>query len=233
MTAASYNFLHTYLDEPDSKGFPPSSSGLESTSYSSESILEILGKVALDERLDGIFEHKGNQNISTLFNKHEDVILEHWNAWKISEPTKQFQESQRAAAILLTCAEKKAEELDDFFLVHLLTTSHAVRIILPSVPAQHHLSLLRQWWLLTLAVYIAQLRPQLDERIVMDYNTAGKDWHWIVSQAIGGNICPDPHYIKALRALKEAAHTWGDDDHFYIKAAVKFVDNFSGWGGFE
>jgi hypothetical protein len=30
--------------------------------------------------------------------------------------------------------------------------------------------------------------------------------------------------------MKEAASTWGDPDEWYLKAAVKFVDEFDGWG---
>ena len=32
--------------------------------------------------------------------------------------------------------------------------------------------------------------------------------------------------------MKEAANTWGDGDEFYLKAAVKFAEEFDGWGGF-
>ena len=38
--------------------------------------------------------------------------------------------------------------------------------------------------------------------------------------------------MVALRALKEAAKTWGDDSEFFLKAAVKFADEFDDWGGF-
>ena len=36
-----------------------------------------------------------------------------------------------------------------------------------------------------------------------------------------------------LRAMKNAAETWGDDDQFYLKAALKLGTEFTGWGGFE
>jgi hypothetical protein len=32
--------------------------------------------------------------------------------------------------------------------------------------------------------------------------------------------------------MKAAATVWGDEDQFYEKAAVKFVREFEGWGGF-
>lgn len=32
--------------------------------------------------------------------------------------------------------------------------------------------------------------------------------------------------------MMNAAQTWGDDNQFYLKAAVKFAEGFDGWGGF-
>ena len=29
-----------------------------------------------------------------------------------------------------------------------------------------------------------------------------------------------------------AAETWGDDTNYYLKAAVKFAEEFDDWGGF-
>jgi hypothetical protein len=37
---------------------------------------------------------------------------------------------------------------------------------------------------------------------------------------------------SALRALKEAAFTWGDVHDRYLSAAVHFADDFKGWTGF-
>jgi hypothetical protein len=32
--------------------------------------------------------------------------------------------------------------------------------------------------------------------------------------------------------LKTCAETWGDENKNYLAAAVKFADEFDGWGGF-
>jgi hypothetical protein len=32
--------------------------------------------------------------------------------------------------------------------------------------------------------------------------------------------------------MKVAAETWGDGNQFYLRAAVKFADEFKHWGGF-
>lgn len=33
--------------------------------------------------------------------------------------------------------------------------------------------------------------------------------------------------------MKVASETWGDEDQFYLRAAVQFADEFKRWGGFE
>jgi len=40
------------------------------------------------------------------------------------------------------------------------------------------------------------------------------------------------NYSSALRALKEAAFTWGDVHDRYLSAATHFADDFKGWTGF-
>lgn len=224
LAATCYNDMHKYLDEPVH-------SRLEA-SYHTTSLFEILDRVRSDKQLDGLFSTPGDHNLDTLFRTREAVLLNHWNAWKIDNPIKQFSESQALAAALLVATHVDSSEKYDFFLVHTLTTSHAVRILLPLIPAQFQIPLVRQWWLLTLAVFIAQLRPEISLDRLRSYELNGRDWKWTANKAVKGEHSTDAHYVKAIRALREIALTWGDDETFYLKAAVKFADEFSGWGGF-
>ena len=223
LATTSYNFLHKYLDD---------TSYTKPSTYHTQSPLEILQRVACDQRFDGIFDHEGSIDLEKLFANHEELLLEHWNAWQISNPQKQFEDSQYAATALLTATQKSGSSSYDFFLVHLMTTSHAIRILLPLVPARYHVALVRQWWLLTLAVFVTQLRPSIDLKVVLDYDVAGRDWKYVDKQAIGSRWATNAHYVKALRAMEVAARTWGDESQFYLKAAVKFGEQFQGWGGF-
>ncbi|KAL8722611.1 MAG: hypothetical protein Q9225_000917 [Loekoesia sp. 1 TL-2023] len=223
MACSSYNHLHKYLDNP---------SYTKPSTNSTQSPLEILCRVQKDSRFDGLFGHEGANNLEPLFEKHEDEVLEYWNSWHITDPTQEFKASQMAAAALLVASHKPGRKSYDFFIVHLLTTSHAVRILLPLIPTKFHVPLVRQWWLLTLAVYIAQLRPEVVLTSVTDYDRKGRDWDWVDKQAVEGVHALDAHYVKGLRAMKTAAETWGDEDEFYVKAAVRFADEFDGWGGF-
>ncbi|GFF30915.1 hypothetical protein IFM46972_03063 [Aspergillus udagawae] len=219
LTATDYNGIHKYLeDEAYSQVQPP---------YKSPSPLEILEKVRTDERFNRL-SRPGYSNLDTIFREYETPLLEHWNAWTIDSPVEQFRESQKAAAAMAVAANKH-----DFFLIHILTTSHAIRVLLPLIPAQFHTPVLRQWWLITVALYIAQLRPKITPWEILEYNIKGRDWDWPISSALKGQHSIDAHYVKAIHALKEACDLWGDSDSFFLKAAVKFADEFHGWSGFS
>lgn len=184
MGSIAYNFLHKYLDD---------ASYTKPSTYSTTSPLEILHKIADDKRFDGLFDSRGSRNIETLFRDHENLVLEHWNAWTISDPNKQFADSQEAAVALVVRTVKPGTHAYDFFMVHILTTSHAVRILLPLIPRKFHISLVRQWWLLTIAVYVAQLRPKIDDDIEVK---PPQGWKYVEDKAINGPWATDAHYVK-------------------------------------
>lgn len=223
MAASQHNFLHRYSDDPAyTNPNPP---------FSSTSPLELLNKLASDSRFHGIFKEPGFANIATLFEKHEPLVLEYWNAWDItSNPAQQFQESQEAAVALLVATVAPGTHSYNFFLCHVLTSSHAVRILLPNLPAKYHISIVRQWWLLTLAVYIAVLRPKVDpDYIPGEGELKGKGWKYVEHKALTGPWAMDAHYVKAIRTMKEMSRTWGDVHERYLAAAVRFADDFAGW----
>lgn len=223
LATVSYNFFHKYLDDP--RYSRPSAADLQTTSPR-----QLLERVRQDSRFDGIF--KGNppglDNLDPLFEKHEDLILEYWNAWQLADPIRQFEESQQAAAALFVATVPPGTHAYNFFVVHLLTTSHAVRILLPYLPAKFHVPLVRQWWLFTLAVYIIELRPPIvDENVPADLK--GRTWKHAEDAALNSEWATDAHYVKAIRAMQEAARTWGDDDNKYLASALQFTDEFKGW----
>ncbi|KAL8987718.1 MAG: hypothetical protein Q9169_008664 [Polycauliona sp. 2 TL-2023] len=224
MASVSYNYLHKYLDSPSYTKPSPNPS---------KSPLELLCRLQKDTRFDdavgGIDVH--SKNYKLLFESHENLMLEYWNAWEINDPTKEFQASQFAAAALLVASRKPNTGAKyDFFLVHVLTTSHAVRILLPLLPAKYHIPLVRQWWLLTISVYITQHRPEIILSSVSDFDLKGRGWEWVDKRAVEGKHALDAHFVKGLRAMRTAKETWGDEEGFYLKAAVRFGEEFDGWG---
>uniref|UniRef100_L2GG68 Questin oxidase n=1 Tax=Colletotrichum fructicola (strain Nara gc5) TaxID=1213859 RepID=L2GG68_COLFN len=187
LATTNYNFFHKYLDHK--KYSKPSS-------FSSKSTFEIMDKLAKDKRFEGLFKEPDAENIEPLFEKHEDLVLEYWNAWNITDPVKQFEESQELAVALLV--------------------------------ATFHVSLVRQWWLFTLVVYIVLLRPKIDPDNV-DTDLKQRHWGHVEEAALNSQWAKDAHFVKAIRAMKEAARTWGDVHERYLASALTFVDNFHGW----
>lgn len=176
-------------------------------------------------------EH-GSGDVTKVIQEREDAFLEYWNAWELSDPKAQFEQSQHVAAAILAATEHPEKSRFDFFLAHLLTSSHAVRILLPLIPAKFHTSLVRQWWLFTLAVYVAQSRPDIDLDKINEYDVKNRDWKFVEHTALTSSHSLDAHFVKVLRAMKVASETWNDGSQFYLKAALKFADEFEGWGGF-
>lgn len=218
LVSTCYNDIHKYSDDLSYSQAEPI--------YKNSSLLAILEKVRIDKRFNGAFATPGEHNLETVFRDHEAALLEHWNAWVIEDPVQQFHDSQSTATSLFVGALTESFDLN---LSHPLTMSHAIRIILPLIPENFHIPLLRQWWLLTLAIYIAELRPKVEPGRINAYDMKGRDWNQIAKVAIKGPHSTNSQYVKIIRALKEIGHTWGGSDTFYLKAAIRFADEFDGW----
>ncbi len=224
LAACFYNEWHVFLDDPQYTKPAPNPT---------DSLFTILDRVSHDTTFDGLAEYPGSDNIEPILadEKMSAKALEYWNSWQLRSPREQFAESQKLAVALLVAAQSE-DKMYDFFAVHLLTTSHAVRILLPILPSKFHIPLIRQWWLFTLLVYIAQLRPKINIDTIKLVELEGRDWSYVTDKAIKGKYRTDAHYVKALRSMHEASKTWGDANQFYLKAAVKMGEEFDGWGGF-
>ena len=89
---------------------------------------------------------------------------------------------------------------------------------------------------MTLGYYIAQLRPIISLEKVRNFDLKERNWDHVVEKATQSKHNTDAHYVKALRAMKVGEETWGNDvaeGQIWLKAAVKFAEEFQGWGGFS
>lgn len=189
LTAVQYDSFHKYLDDPSYTKPSP----LES----SHSPGELLQRLAHDKRFDGLLKKPGYSNIATLLAKHEGLLMEYWNAWNLGDdPVSAFRESQEAAVDLLVRTVGRGTHAYNFFVVHVLTTSHAVRVLLPIVPEGFRVALVRQWWLFCLAVYIAELRPAVDPDLASADDLKGRHWKYVEDKALNGNWATDAHFVK-------------------------------------
>lgn len=237
LAATCYNPKLAALLEANSAAASKASTANPLT-YSTSNPFEVFARAQADTRLDSHFVKLGDNNLSRLLSDKAltSILIEHFNAWKITQPKEAFEQSQRLATALLisTSSEKPiCGHGYDFFLLHGLTTSHAIRIVIPFLPAEHHIPLLKEWFLITLALYIAQLRPTVSVQRVKEFDLNGQGWDDAVKLALESEHKFDEHYVKGIRAMKEAAKIWGDSDQFFEKAAVKFATEFQQWQGFS
>lgn len=190
MGSCFYGSLHKYIDDPKyTKPSPHSATGAKSN------LVDVLEKVRQDSRFDGLYDHRSG-DITKVLEEQEEAFLEYWNAWDITNPTEQFRAAQELGMGLLVGTPAPAHGQFDFFIVHVLTSSHAIRILLPLIPAKFHISLLRQWWLFALAVYIAQTRPEIDMSKAIPGEDSKKTWKHVVDKALNGPHATDAHYVK-------------------------------------
>lgn len=186
--AAFYNKQHIYLDDP-SYTKPPS--------WVSDDPFAVLQRLQQDSRLDNFFAEPGSDNYEPLVedNEKEKVVLEYWNSWTITDPNAQFEAAQRIAVATLVTSPQSGAKFD-FFLCHLLTSSHAVRIIAPNIPRKWHVPLIREWWLFVVTAYIAQLRPKIDPSKIEAVELAGRGWKYVDDRAVNGDHNKDAHFVK-------------------------------------
>lgn len=234
MAATSYDCTHEYIDSFRSS--PPTAVTQE------PSPLALFDRIRNDTRLNDLITTINPSNVSTLLTQHSSLITEYLHAapLPVSPPrgldlTPHFHAIQETGVTLLLCTT--SETRFDFFFLHLLTTTHALRVLFSFIPAKHHLSLLRQWYLLAVTVYIAQLRPEVKGERIQDVDVKGRDWEWVRKTAMSGERKGDGHYIEGVRVLREMAKTWegcdGKDGEWYLKSAVRFVGGFEGWSGIQ
>ncbi|KAH7163176.1 hypothetical protein B0J13DRAFT_538010 [Dactylonectria estremocensis] len=219
LVCIEYNFLHAYIDDKSYTKPSPLSSG---------SPLELITKLAKDSRFNSVTETSSADDLESIFSKHEALILEYWNGWVIDDPLKQFELSQEAAVALLVATVRPGTHSFNFLLVNLLETSHAVRVLLPFLPKVYHISLVREWWLFVLAIFIVKGRPLPDPDNI-EHDLKGKTWKYVEDKALNSAWSKDAHFVKAIRAMREASRTWGDVHQLYLSSAVTFVDSFQGW----
>jgi hypothetical protein len=238
LTAVEYDFLHKYSADP---------SYVQPGDWQTQDPLEIFKRIYEDKRLDGYVKIKGverpggSNTTKALFDNHEALLLEYWNAFDVTtDPLKAFELSQQAAVQMLVSSvpDGVSPKEYDFFICHVLTTSHALRVLLPHIRKKYHVRLLRQWFLLAIIVYILQDRPKINTSLVSSRPLADgprgedKDWRYLDHLAITNAFSTDAHYVKAMRAIREAAATWGDDEKMFLKAGVRLAEDFEGWFGF-
>ncbi|KAL3479615.1 hypothetical protein BJX99DRAFT_267980 [Aspergillus californicus] len=216
---------HGLLDNP-----PPDTSMYKTTSFA-----DVIQHIYEDTRFDNLFPHQGITNIESLMQQHLDAVLEHWNAWDVTDPLQQL-ENICDTSVLLAIGTGDSERKFDFYLVHTMTVAHALRVLWDLFPDDQRACILRQYALFVILVYICQLKPRVDPDLIgaiesVPLGTAD-DWGSVVERTLRHRWYKDSHFFKVVRAPLAFEETFGAKGGFYRRAAVKFLAEFDGWEGF-
>lgn len=157
--------------------------------------------------------------------------MQHWNALVVNNATTQFMDWLKTATVLAVSTKTKDGEYD-FYLAHVLTVGHALRILLPVMPEQQRIPAMKQYGLFTILIYLAQLRPSFREDQIEPNRVEFTEWDAIYKEALQSKWSNDLHWPKVTRALRMVEELRGPENDFYKQAATKFVLEFNGWTGF-
>ena len=217
MTAVCYNYLHEVVDQLK----PPKSP--------SKTALEIFKDIRSDPQLP-VYDAPGVNNLEPTVKNNSQQILSHYNQWNINRDNlEKATEELFDLSVYLYGATHKPNEIEfDFFLLHLLTSMHAIRVIhrhLDDPPIFEHI--LFQFFYFAIVIYIAQLRPEINEGLILDYQLESEksNWNYVIDRALNTKLADDAHAVKAIRALRDAEKAYGEKNGLYLKTAVKSVDH--------
>jgi hypothetical protein len=219
-----YFGVHHLLDQ-----YPP-----DNSTYKTTSLAEVIHRIYKDKRFDNLFPEQGITNIEVLLKKRYEAVLEHWNAWHVSDSLVQL-EHCCDLSVLLALGTGNREAKYDFYLVHTMTVAHALRVVWDQFPTEQRICIMRQYALFLILVYICQKKPAFEANIIdtiLSVELDGQDWESVRAKALGHPWLKDSHFFKVVRAPMAFEETYGKKDNFYLKASAKFVAEFDGWEGF-
>ncbi|KAF7186961.1 Questin oxidase [Pseudocercospora fuligena] len=216
-----YSDFHALMDEPQS----------DNSTYKTTSLAEVLERVYHDSRFDNLTQHPGIVEMEKVMKAQGTAVIEHWNAWQVTDQLQQLEHICDLGTLLALTTFDHEQEFD-FFLLHLMTVAHGVRSMWLHIPENKRVDMLREYGLLAISIYVCQQRPPIRSERITDVELGGRDWEWVRKTAREHPAKFDVHFYKAVRAPEEFKGTWGDKDEFYLKAAVRYLDDFRGWTGF-
>jgi hypothetical protein len=217
MTAVCYNYLHEVIDK------------LQSPNSPSKGAIDIFKAIRSDARLP-IYDKPGVSNLELTVQNCQEQIMFHYNQWRMNsgDLAKAIEELFDLTVYLYGATHKPDQIVFDFFVLHLLTSMHAIRILHSHIDKRDIFEhILFQFFYFATVIYISQLRPEINEQLVNDYPIDAKEKHWsyVIDKTLNTKLVDDAHAVKVVRVLRDAEQLYGDKKGLYLKVAVKTVDN--------
>lgn len=222
LLCTDYSNFHTLMDEPQP----------DTSTYKTTSLAEVVERVCKDSRFDNITEHPGIVEMGKVMERGGNAITEHWNAWEVKDPLQQLEHICDLATLIAMTTYDEEKEFDFFFL-HLMTVAHGIRTLWLHIPFDKRGDMLREYGIMVISTYVCQQRLPIRAERIEEVDVKGRDWEWVRRTARQHPAATfDVHFFKAVRAPQSFKETWGGKDGFYLKAALRYLDEFQGWTGF-
>jgi len=222
LAATCYKDLHKLIDGEHQHRMP-------STVQLKFSLPEMISTLHNDHAFDHLLTRPGLDNLDIIMKERGNLVIQYFHRLKVEEIDDES--FDRMAALMLVATHKPNEPQYDFFLCHVLTSHHAMRVLLADAASSIKLDLKRQFWLFMLLAYLTQMRPKVDESLVDETKLDGKGWDFIYEAALKGDHSTDVHDVKALRSLS-VCEKRNPSSTFWLQAAVKFAMQKKQWTGF-
>jgi hypothetical protein len=104
----------------------------------------------------------------------------------------------------------------DFFLLHLLLSCHAVRVLFKNLPTTTQHTLLEAQFLATISYYVSELRPEVKLDLIQDHQSKGTDgtgaldWGYVRKQCLEVDVSVEctngGNYVRGKTFLKEVSY---------------------------
>lgn len=221
LLCTDYSDFHSFMDDPQP----------DTSTYKTTSLAEVLERVYHDSRFDNVTPNPGIVEMGKVMEAQGPAVIEHWNAWKVTDQLLQQLEHICDLGTLLALTTFDHDKEFDFFL-HMMTVAHGLRSMWLHIPENRRAAMLRECGLLVISMYVCQHRPSIRSDRITDVQLGGRDWEWVRRTASAHPAKFDVHFYKAVRAPEEFERTWGKKNGFYLRAAVSYLDDFRGWTGF-
>ncbi|ORX92632.1 hypothetical protein K493DRAFT_316472 [Basidiobolus meristosporus CBS 931.73] len=193
---------------------------------------QILEMIRTDKRFDGPFEGQFQAKVKILVRSKADLLRSYVDAWITYaagiDTERKTREVVKAATQIYASECHKGRS--NIFLGHILTSSYAVKSLLPHLSSVDRTRLLRLYWLAVIAHYIILGRPHvLNSAAEMAGVEPSRSWPAIIHEVLSNLDEKVPNMVRTLMWAEEVD---GFQDGLYRRTAeiTVNIDKEYEWG---
>lgn len=200
------------------------------SSAASVPILEVLEKIRADKKFGDAIKFQDENKLKILVENAADPVKKYLELWNVDATAEDIKTKQKelfeAIVFLYAAATRPGKPVKlDFFLMHALTSSLHVHVMLQHFSLVQQALLLKAHFVVTILHYILSGRPKVYIENFKSYETAmpAIPNRWVDAIQFAVSTC-DTHALKVVRALLQAESLYGNCDGIFLKAAQITVD---------